>query len=557
MDRLQSLPRVAAWAALVLASGAANAVPRPETPVLIHAPEGCVLNHYSHATATATDGAGLWIHAWTSELLLRLSRSTDNALTWGPPIEAATYNDPDTSYVSMQPPLLAAGENGIWMLAWTAVTEDDSQCEGDVWDGDGDAEGKWKTEPLRAKCEPTPYTGTDLRRSTDGGQTWQPAIHVSGHVRGLHPLGGGHWIRVVDEGNRISVADSDNDGVTWANHRDMVPAGMHINGLLQVGCALDGVGVALVSEYYLLNGKLRHAVTALHTDDAFQTVGSRRVHTIMDVEDAYHALHLNPLGAALHLGGAEWLVAWVGKVAAQSPRSVLAARTSDGGQTWGAAFSLAGEQHSFGLASDRDGGLLMVRGQDGATHYVHTYSADGGLAFTPEQVLPVAKGTGEIGAQALQLVHGGGQYLATWTAVREDCLIGFQATRFLEGSAPEGETPVEGEGMQEGEAPPPPHSADVNGDGRIGLSELLRAVQFYNSPGYHCDPGGEDGYNPGADAAARQCAPHASDFAPLDWRIDLAELLRLIQFYNTGAYHRACGTEDGFAPGPGPAPPCD
>jgi len=47
---------------------------------------------------------------------------------------------------------------------------------------------------------------------------------------------------------------------------------------------------------------------------------------------------------------------------------------------------------------------------------------------------------------------------------------------------------------------------------------------------------------------------HDSDYAPSgpDWQIKLTELLRVIQFFNSGGYH-ACpgeGTEDGFCPGP-------
>lgn len=58
---------------------------------------------------------------------------------------------------------------------------------------------------------------------------------------------------------------------------------------------------------------------------------------------------------------------------------------------------------------------------------------------------------------------------------------------------------------------------------------------------------------PGEDPALEGCAPHSSDYNPQDWTISLSELLRLIQFYNSGAYH-ACPdadppTEDGYCPG--------
>ncbi len=98
----------------------------------------------------------------------------------------------------------------------------------------------------------------------------------------------------------------------------------------------------------------------------------------------------------------------------------------------------------------------------------------------------------------------------------------------------------------------PFHSADYNvPDWSVNLSELLRAIQFYNVGEYSCDPQGEDGYVAGAGDKA--CAPHDSDYNVQDWAINLSELLRLIQFYNTGVYHEDPSGEDGYAPGPAPS----
>lgn len=102
------------------------------------------------------------------------------------------------------------------------------------------------------------------------------------------------------------------------------------------------------------------------------------------------------------------------------------------------------------------------------------------------------------------------------------------------------------DGSGEGE-PPTLHSSDQNGDGRINLSELLRVVQFFNLGAYHCEAGTEDGYAVGP--GAQDCAPHASDYAPQDWSISLSETLRCVQFYNSNGYHACSGTEDGFCPG--------
>jgi hypothetical protein len=78
----------------------------------------------------------------------------------------------------------------------------------------------------------------------------------------------------------------------------------------------------------------------------------------------------------------------------------------------------------------------------------------------------------------------------------------------------------------------------------------MRVIQFYNAGGYGCDPAmmSEDGYLPGP--GDTNCGFHASDYDPADWEIILSELLRAVQFFNTGGYV-ACpdaGTEDGYCP---------
>ncbi len=107
----------------------------------------------------------------------------------------------------------------------------------------------------------------------------------------------------------------------------------------------------------------------------------------------------------------------------------------------------------------------------------------------------------------------------------------------------------EGEGETEGGGSGA-HTADQDGNNLISLSELLRVIQFFNSGGYHCETGTEDGFAPGP--GAQTCTAHDSDYTPQDWSIGLSELLRLIQFFNSGGYHACPGenTEDGFCPGP-------
>ncbi len=90
------------------------------------------------------------------------------------------------------------------------------------------------------------------------------------------------------------------------------------------------------------------------------------------------------------------------------------------------------------------------------------------------------------------------------------------------------------------------HSADYDHSGHIGLGEVLRIVQFFNSESFHCQSGTEDGYAPGPGDTA--CTAHSADYNPQDWVINLSELLRIIQFYNSGGYHTCPESEDGFCP---------
>lgn len=100
------------------------------------------------------------------------------------------------------------------------------------------------------------------------------------------------------------------------------------------------------------------------------------------------------------------------------------------------------------------------------------------------------------------------------------------------------------------------HSADYDAlSGVIGLSEVLRLAQLYNANGFHCaipPESTDDGFAPGVNAAQQECTPHSSDYGEQNWLISLTELLRLIQFFNTGGY-LACpddlASEDGYCAG--------
>jgi hypothetical protein len=99
------------------------------------------------------------------------------------------------------------------------------------------------------------------------------------------------------------------------------------------------------------------------------------------------------------------------------------------------------------------------------------------------------------------------------------------------------------------------HSADTSRDHIIDLSELLRAIQLFGFGGYDCAQATEDGYAPTTVKGQEipgECYPHDGDYAPDDFKISLNELLRLVQYYNVGAYDYCIEewppTEDNFRP---------
>lgn len=114
------------------------------------------------------------------------------------------------------------------------------------------------------------------------------------------------------------------------------------------------------------------------------------------------------------------------------------------------------------------------------------------------------------------------------------------------------------------------HSADVNRNGRIDLEEIVRVIALYNTRNgstrtgaYRVDSAGEDGFAPeptrASGAAPALANYHTADVSPRNGRIDLAELTRVIELYNsrsgttrTGAYFARGDTEDGFVAGLAP-----
>ena len=94
------------------------------------------------------------------------------------------------------------------------------------------------------------------------------------------------------------------------------------------------------------------------------------------------------------------------------------------------------------------------------------------------------------------------------------------------------------------------HHADTDLSGGIELGELLRVIQLYNGGRYTCAleaPASEDGFAIGT--APLNCVRHTADYQAPTGEFSLSEVLRVIQFFNTGGLTYCPGTtEDGFCP---------
>jgi hypothetical protein len=110
------------------------------------------------------------------------------------------------------------------------------------------------------------------------------------------------------------------------------------------------------------------------------------------------------------------------------------------------------------------------------------------------------------------------------------------------------------------------HSADLDQNLQLNLSELLRVIELYNTRfgtsrtgRYQADQGSSDGFAPDATSGSGEPTTltqfHSAD-SDRNGLLSLSELLRVIELYNfregttrTGRYYVSPGSVDGFAPG--------
>ena len=206
-----------------------------------------------------------------------------------------------------------------------------------------------------------------------------------------------------------------------------------------------------------------------------------------------------------------------------------------------------------GLVSGTNPGIYPASGDTGKITFGWIDTPNLPVMFTYRVTVPDDQsGTKGISGYIIARLDGCALYSATDTVILEEG--GDECSKGIpEKPEPEIFVPVKGKLCK-------PHAADTDYNLQINLTELLRVIQFYNIEGLHCadDPGAtEDGYVPGFDGD-HSCERHSSDYQGDAWKIDLTELLRIIQFFNIGGYYPLLDpgeSEDGFRPGLGTEDP--
>lgn len=228
----------------------------------------------------------------------------------------------------------------------------------------------------------------------------------------------------------------------------------------------------------------------------------------------------------------------------------------------GRLWLVCGANISFGFPNSRDGvwysedgkqwtqaadAPLPRRSSFGLTSFAGRLWASGGF-FRYEGRFP---GTGPVFRKDVWSSHDGITWMqetsaAPWDARRGHASLAYKNKLWLLGGAYT-DVPVYLNDVWVSGGDLGAHTADQNADYALDLSELLRVIQLYNSGAFHCDAATEDGYAPGA--GDRNCAPHAGDYDGPDWQFSLSEVLRAVQFYNAFAGIMPCDTsEDGWCP---------
>ena len=353
-------------------------------------------------TSIETDGFGNWVAVWQSsddldgtigpDSDILTARSTNDGASWTPPAPLNTNAATDGAGDAW-PPVVVTNRTGVWITVWASESDLDGTIgtDRDVLFARSTDRGTTWTDPLPIDVSATSDSGADDRvtlgygggvfialwesvdeasgpdveikmsRSTNGGQTWSPAILLSsnGGNDGWPSVasdGMGNWVAVWESDESLLGGDGDlfatrssDAGNTWTT-----PAILNSNALSDVGSdlrprvATDGFGVWLVvwdsdDDLGTTIGTDRDILFVRSLDNGASWSTPAALDLPAAATDVGDEINADP---ATDLTGS-WTVVWesnedVGGVLGVD-FDVLAARSSDHGVTWSSAFSITPE----------------------------------------------------------------------------------------------------------------------------------------------------------------------------------------------------------------------
>jgi hypothetical protein len=349
----------------------------------------------------ATDGSGNWVAVWRSDDSLGgtietdsdilVARSIDNGMSWTAPVE---LNDgASTDSVTDEFPTLATDGAGVWIAAWTSTNSLGGMIGTDfdiLYSRSLDNGVTWSA-PAALNSSAATDVGIDSipRLATDGAGNWVAIWRSDDFTSGA----GGD--------TDIFVATSNNNGVSWnaqAHLNSNATTDTGSDGNLGLHLATDQAGnwIAAWTSNDTLGGTIGIdvdilAATSDNNGTSWSTVAALNDNATTDTaEDRTPFIGTN--------GSGDWVALWASEDdlggTIGSDQDILEARSIDNGGTWSSrmaanstADSDVGDDSEPQLFTDDSGNWVAVWNSNDT--FGATIGGDFDIIFSTSKTLPV------------------------------------------------------------------------------------------------------------------------------------------------------------------------